>query len=162
MSCEYAKAGERVTLTGSFMVNDAGVPLEVYFTGDGGQDVPATINNISDDFTSVEVTIPDGAAEGPVTMTSIYGTAHSSFYYQDHRGMLFDFDNGRTQQGWHARTITSSDMSISGNYLVLGEGATTVTTRSNTGAATGALPRNIPTQKAYVCSISLTSRLPRP
>jgi hypothetical protein len=124
MSCEYAKAGERVTLTGSFMVNDAGVPLEVYFTGDGGQDVPATINNISDDFTSVEVTIPDGAAEGPVTMTSIYGTAHSSFYYQDHRGMLFDFDNGRTQQGWHARTITSSDMSISGNYLVLGEGAT--------------------------------------
>lgn len=124
MSCEYAKVGERVTITGSYMVNDAGVPLEVYFTGADGQDIPATINSISDDFTSVEVTIPEGAAEGPVTMTSIYGTAHSSFYYQDHRGMLFDFDNGRTQQGWHARTITSSDWSISGNYLVLGEGAT--------------------------------------
>ena len=58
MSCEYAKVGERVTITGSYMVNDAGVPLEVYFTGADGQDIPATINNISDDFTSVEVTIP--------------------------------------------------------------------------------------------------------
>lgn len=124
MSCEYAKPGDRVKITGSYMVNDAGVPLEVYFRNAKDQEIPATINSISDDFTSIEVTVPDDAAEGPLTVTSIYGTTYSSFYYKDTRGMLFDFDNGRTQQGWHARTITSSEKSLSGNYLVLGEGAT--------------------------------------
>ena len=124
MSCEYAKPGDRVKISGSYMVNDAGVPLEVYFRNAQDQEIPATINSISDDFTSIEVTVPDDAAEGPLTVTSIYGTTYSSFYYKDTRGMLFDFDNGRTQQGWHARTITSSEKSLSGNYLVLGEGAT--------------------------------------
>ena len=124
MSCEYAKPGDRVKITGSYMVNDAGVPLEVYFRNAQDQEIPATINSISDDFTSIEVTVPDDAAEGPLTVTSIYGTTYSSFYYKDTRGMLFDFDNGRTQQGWHARTITSSEKSLSGKYLVLGEGAT--------------------------------------
>ena len=124
MSCEYAKPGDRVKISGSYMVNDAGVPLEVYFRNAQDQEIPATINSISDDFTSIEVTVPDDAAEGPLTVTSIYGTTQSSFYYKDTRGMLFDFDNGRTQQGWHARTITSSEKSLSGNYLVLGEGAT--------------------------------------
>ena len=124
MSCEYAKPGDRVKISGSYMVNDAGVPLEVSFRNAQDQEIPATINSVSDDFTSIEVTIPDDAAEGPISVTSIYGTTQSSFYYQDSRGMLFDFDNGRTQQGWHARTITSSEKSLSGNYLVLGEGAT--------------------------------------
>ena len=124
MSCEYAKPGDRVKISGSYMVNDAGVPLEVSFRNAQDQEIPATINSVSDDFTSIEVTIPEDAAEGPISVTSIYGTTQSSFYYQDSRGMLFDFDNGRTQQGWHARTITSSEKSLSGNYLVLGEGAT--------------------------------------
>ncbi len=124
MSCEYAKAGDRVTITGNYMVNDAGVPLEAYFRNSADQDIPAEINSIADDYTSIVVTVPEGAAEGPVTLKSIYGSTLSSFYYQDSRGMLFDFDNGRTQQGWHARTITTGDNALSGNYLVLGEGAT--------------------------------------
>ncbi len=124
MSCEYAQAGDRVTITGNYMVNDAGVPLEAYFKDASGNNIAAEINSIAEDYTSIELTVPDGAAEGPVTLTSIYGTTQSSFYYLDSRGMLFDFDNGRTQQGWHARTITSSEASVSGNYLVLGEGAT--------------------------------------
>ncbi len=124
MSCEYAKAGDRVTITGNYMVNDAGVPLEAYFRDASDQDIPAEINSIADDYTSIVVTVPEGAAEGPVTLKSIYGSTLSSFYYQDSRGMLFDFDNGRTQQGWHARTITTGENALSGNYLVLGEGAT--------------------------------------
>ncbi len=124
MSCEYAKPGDRVTITGNYMVNDAGVPLEVYFQNAAGQNTPAEIHTIADDYTYVEVTVPDDAAEGPVTLTSIYGSTQSTFYYMDSRGMLFDFDNGRTQQGWHARTITTGDDAVSGNYLVLGEGAT--------------------------------------
>jgi hypothetical protein len=124
MSCEYAKPGDRVTISGNYMVNDAGVPLEVYFRDANDQNIAATINSIADDYTSVVVTVPDAAAEGPITMTSIYGTTQSSFHYLDTRGMLFDFDNGRTQQGWHARTITTGENALSGNYLVLGEGAT--------------------------------------
>ncbi len=124
MSCEYAEPGQRVTITGNYMVNDAGVPLEAYFQNASGQNISADINYISDDYTYVVVTVPDDAAEGPVTLTSIYGSTASSFHYKDTRGMLFDFDNGRTQQGWHARTITTGDDAVSGNYLVLGEGAT--------------------------------------
>ena len=78
MSCEYAKPGDRVTISGNYMVNDAGVPLEVYFRDANDQNIAATINSIADDYTSVVVTVPDAAAEGPITMTSIYGTTQSS------------------------------------------------------------------------------------
>lgn len=128
MSCEYASIGERVTFTGDYFVNYDATPLEVYFTDETGAKIPATINSISDDYTSVEVTIPEGAAEGPVTMTSIYGTAVSAFYYLDTRGLMFDFDNGRDVQGWHKSSyaIGSTD-GIKGNYYQLGDGSATMT-----------------------------------
>ena len=126
MSCEYAKPGDRVTLTGNYMVNDAGVPLEVFFMDAAGANTAATIHSVADDYTSVVVTVPDDAAEGPITLTSIYGTAQTAFHYLDSRGMLFDFDNGRIDQGWHARTITTGDDAISGNYMVLGNGEATM------------------------------------
>ena len=128
MSCEYAQQGSRVTLLGNYMVNDAGVPLEVYFKDATGANIPATINSVSDDYTSIVVTIPDNAAEGPITLTSIYGTAQTSFYYLDSRGMMFDFDNGRDVQGWHkASYAIGSEGGIKGNYYQLGDGSATMT-----------------------------------
>ena len=124
MSCEYAEQGSRVTFTGDYFVNYEDVPLEVYFTDATGAKIPATINSISDDYTSVDVTIPEDAAEGPVTMTSIYGTAVSAFYYLDSRGLMFDFDNGRDVQGWHKSAYAiGSEGGIKGNYYQLGDGS---------------------------------------
>lgn len=127
MSCEYAEQGSRVTFTGDYFVNYEDVPLEVYFTDATGAKIPATINSISDDYTSVDVTIPEDAAEGPVTMTSIYGTAVSAFYYLDTRGLMFDFDNGRDVQGWHKSPYAiGSEGGIKGNYYQLGDGSATM------------------------------------
>lgn len=121
MSCEYAVIGDRVTLSGDYFVNYEETPLEVYFTDASGNLIPAEINSIAEDYTSVDVTIPEGAAEGPIAMTSIYGTSTSVFHYQDSRGLLFNFDNGRIDQGWHPRTI-SSEGGLDGNYMQLGDG----------------------------------------
>lgn len=126
MSCEYAGIGDRVTFTGDYYVDYADSPLEIYFTDANGSLIPAEINSIADDYTSVDVTIPEGAAKGPISMTSIYGTSTSAFYYLDDRGLMFDFDNGRIDQGWHAREILAEG-GIRGNYVQLGDGTTEMT-----------------------------------
>lgn len=128
MSCEYAAIGERVTLTGDYLVDYEDFPLSVFFTDANGDLIPAEINSIADDYTSVDVTIPEGAAEGPIAMTSTYGTSSSVFYYQDTRGLMFDFDNGRDAQGWHKSSYAiSSEGGIKGNYFQLGDGTATMT-----------------------------------
>ena len=125
MSCEYAAIGDRVTFTGDYYVNYEDTPLEVFFTDANDNLIPAVINSIANDYTSVDVTIPDGAAEGPVVMTSIYGTSSSVFHYLDSRGMMFDFDNGRIDQGWHGRIISDVN-GLKGNYMQLGDGSATM------------------------------------
>ena len=120
MSCEYASAGDEVTIYGDYFIDDPNVPLEITFP----DDVPVTeITSITQ--TAVSFIVPDGAAEGPIAVTSIYGTAESNFHYLDSRGFLFDFDGGTglSNHGWHDRTIQDTD-GISGNYVQLGDGAT--------------------------------------
>lgn len=132
MSCEYAAIGDQVTFTGNYFVYDPSFPLTASFTGVDGSQVPVTIDadNVSDDFTSVKVTIPEGAGRGPVTMTSIYGTAQSPFYYLDNRGMLFDFETvadggtGLFSQGWKVRDPIEDEFSLPGcrHYITIGDG----------------------------------------
>lgn len=132
MSCEYAAIGDRVTFKGDYFVNYADSPLEVYFTNAEGNLIPATINEIADDYTSVSVTIPEGAARGPIAMTSSYGSSTSAFYYLDNRGMLFDFEDpadggtglGRGGNAWHDRPVVLDGNSIAGHYIVIGDGKT--------------------------------------
>ena len=127
MDCEYTDPGEETTLTGQYFVDDPSTPLAIYFKDEEGNNVEATIKDIASDYSSVKVVIPESAVEGSITATSIYGTSTSTFHYKDTRGMLFDFDtpNSATggvlgNHGWHARTITSDDTSLSGNYVQLG------------------------------------------
>lgn len=119
MSCEYAHAGETVTLKGSYFADDPNVPLTVDFNG-----IPAKVNSISQD--ALEVVVPDGASEGPVNVTTIYGKGVSKFNYMDTNGMMFDFDGltGLGNHGWHARPIENDGTGISGNYMVIGNGST--------------------------------------
>lgn len=132
MSCEYASIGDKVKFTGDYYVNYEDSPLEVYFTDASGNLIPAEISTVADDYTSVEVIVPEGAVEGPISMTSIYGTSSSVFNYRDSRGMLFDFEDpsvggtglGRGGNAWHDRPIKIDENSIADHYIIIGDGKT--------------------------------------
>ncbi|MCD8183211.1 MAG: glycan-binding surface protein [Bacteroides sp.] len=123
MSCEYAPVGSTVTITGNYFVDDPNVPLEVVFPGD----VKVTeFSNISQ--SSISFVMPDCTEEGAVEVSTIYGATASAFHYLDSRGMMFDFDGGTGlgNHGWHDRTIASDETSITGNFVQLGDGVTTM------------------------------------
>lgn len=130
MGYEYAKPGSQITLTGRYLIDDPNVPLHVFFpTADGGVTM-AKIDEYSDDYTTLKVTIPEDAAEGKIQITNVYGDCTSKFNYLDSGNgkdswMLFDFDGktGLSNHGWHARDIVTDEWSISGAYLQLGNGS---------------------------------------
>lgn len=119
MSCEYAPAGSNVSITGNYFVDDPNTPLVVELPD--GQKV-TEFSNISQ--TSISFVMPECKTEGPLKVTTIYGTTTSKFHYLDSRGMLFDFDGatGLGNHGWHDRPITTDNNAISGNYVQLGNG----------------------------------------
>lgn len=127
MSCEYAHIGDEIVLNGQYMIDDPGTPLTVEFTGAGGTKIPTKIKSIADDYTSLSCIVPEGAVEGPITVTSIYGASETVFHYLDTRGMMFEFDGktGLGNHGWHNMAIVADENSLrDGNhYLQLGDGS---------------------------------------
>lgn len=107
ISCEYAKPGDEISITGNYFIEP-----QVYFTGN---DAPAEIKSASQ--TMIVLTVPEGVVEGPVTVSSIYGTTRTSFNFLDTQGMLTNFDDGYVQP-WNRGTVTTGDDAISGNYLL--------------------------------------------
>lgn len=109
MSCEYAKPGDPITLTGNFFVDP-----EVYFPG---VDTPAVIDENASNVTTLVVTVPAGATtEGPVRVKSLYGTSKSAFNFLDTTGLITNFDDGYVNP-WKRGTI-AEDGGISGKYLL--------------------------------------------
>jgi hypothetical protein len=141
MPNEYAKAGSTLTLKGNYFIDDPGTPLTISFPGENGTLIPAKITNIAEDFTSVEIVVPEGAQSGPIVATSVYGTSKSSFWYKDNRGMLFDFDtpNGISSvvldmHAWNGHTMTIDDgTGISGNFWQFGNESTTAPGSADNG-----------------------------
>lgn len=132
MNNEYAFAGEEETLKGNYFINDALKPLTVTFTGADGAAVNAEITEISSDLTYIKFIVPEGAEEGPITVTSVYGATQSSFYYKDTRGMLFDFDTPNAvtnivldNHGWNGHNSTTDETALSGNFFQFGNGSAT-------------------------------------
>ena len=127
MSCEYAKAGEDVTIYGNYFIDDPNVPLTV--TMPDGQQV-RQFSSIAQ--SAITFTMPDCKTEGPIEVTSIYGTTKSAFHYNESRGLLFNFDtpwdgvNVLGNHGWHNRDIISDETSLSGNFVQLGNGSATM------------------------------------
>ncbi|MDE6270790.1 MAG: IPT/TIG domain-containing protein [Muribaculaceae bacterium] len=118
VNCEYAPAGSLMTINGAYFADDPNVPITVKIAG-----VDAPIKELTE--TRLVVEVPEGAQEGPVNVTSIYGSTDSKFHYMDTRGMLFDFDPDGitglgTGQSWHARPVVEDEHSISGAYMVIG------------------------------------------
>lgn len=123
MSCEWAAEGGEATLSGDYFVDDPNVPLTVTFEGG----LTAPIKSFTK--TLITITVPEGAKEGPVEVSTVYGSVKSGFHYKDSRGLLFDFDTNPllTNHGWHAQVIETDDTALSGNFLRLGDPEVTMT-----------------------------------
>ena len=135
MSCEYAKPGTIAKVIGDYIEDNEKSPLEVYFKNAADQNVAAEVIEVAEDNSYVTVRIPEDAAEGSITMKSLYGTSVSAFHYQDSRGTLFNFDTPYDNQGivlavsgdkaghgWHPRDLFDDEYSIAGKYMQLGDG----------------------------------------
>lgn len=124
MSNEYQLAGEEAVLVGDYFIDDPNVPLTVTFSGNKEAEIKSFTKN------SITVVVPDGAEEGPVTISTVYGTVSSVFHYMDNRGILFDFDTDprRKAHGWHNdhMDLITDETSLSGNYLRIGNGSVTM------------------------------------
>lgn len=107
ISCEYAKPGDEIEIKGDYFIDPV-----VNFAG---VDAPAEI--ISATQTSIRLIVPDGVVEGPISITSIYGTGKTKFNFMDTQGMLTNFDDGYVQP-WNRGTVANDENSISGNYLL--------------------------------------------
>ena len=125
MSNEWAAPGEEVTIIGDYFLDYEDYPLTVQI---GDYTLPrSAIKSITKN--RITFVMPEGVPHDKVSVVSIYGKTEGAFKYMDDRGMLFDFDTpcktGTVlgNNGWHARTITADDTSLSGNYLVMGGGA---------------------------------------
>ena len=118
MSCEYAAAGDEVTITGDYFIQDPYKPLQIKFN-DGTLPV-SDIKSISKN--SITFTVPSGAQSGRVYVESVYGNSKSNFVYKDSRNILFDFDGSHggltSGHGWRSGKIRTGG--IDGSYLYLG------------------------------------------
>lgn len=108
VSCEYAKPGDIIEITGDFFIEP-----KVYFSGAQSE---ARIESFSQQSISVEV--PAGVVEGPLTVESIYGRTRSGFNFLDTTGLITNFDDGYINP-WGRGTITTDPDAISGNYLLM-------------------------------------------
>lgn len=123
MDCEYVKPGDVATINGDFFLTDKLNPMVI--TMPDGKEV---IKFKSLTKTKVSFVVPGGCtASGPISITTMYGTVKSTkFEFNDKRGMLFNFDEGLTQQGWHSRDIITDETALDGNFVQLGNGAATM------------------------------------
>lgn len=116
MTCEYVEDGGIAYLQGLYFIDEPTTPLEVTFSGNlKGEIVSQNINEIA-------VKVPAGAQEGPIKVTSVYGTGESSFHFRDNRNIILDFDttfpDGGYHHGWHKGVGVSDDGGINGKYLI--------------------------------------------
>lgn len=124
MSNEWADAGEDVTISGDYFLDYDNSHLSIKV----GDNYTIPYEDLKITQNSIKFSMPeDMPKHEPIYITTINGTTKAAFQYMDNRGMLFDFDTpcytGEVlgNHGWHSRTITKDDTSLSGNYMVLGE-----------------------------------------
>ncbi|HEY3405847.1 MAG TPA: glycan-binding surface protein, partial [Ohtaekwangia sp.] len=105
---EWPQEGENLVINGDFFF----APISVTFSGG----VEGEVVSVSQ--TSIEVTVPDGATEGPVTMTTNFGVTESTFHIWDSRNIVLDFDT-KVGNGWRIGLREDLDNPLDGKYLVV-------------------------------------------
>lgn len=106
IKCEYVAAGDVATITGDFFFEP-----KVVFPGE----VEGVI--VSHTQNQIQVTVPEDAESGPVTVQTLFGSTKSSFHFRDKRGLFWDFD-ALSGGGWHPGKTQSADPAgVSGKYV---------------------------------------------
>ncbi len=114
MICEFIKDGEQAVIKGNYFINDENVPLRVFFPGN----LEGEVQNVSENYDEITVTVPIGAGVGPLTVKTIYGSGISTFYFRDDRNYILDWDVLDAAGGWRAGNIANSEPEgINGNYV---------------------------------------------
>ncbi len=112
ISCEWAPAGDEVTISGNYFFAQEDGSIGVTFPGGLTAEVVS--------FTDTEITcvVPDGATiEGSVSVTSAYGTSRSTFTWRNSEGIFIDCED--TSWNWWGYGSFASDGGIDGQYLYL-------------------------------------------
>ncbi|WP_421898282.1 glycan-binding surface protein [Marinoscillum sp.] len=109
MISEYAPVGSTTVITGDFFFE----PMSVTFSG-GAEAVVEVV-----DQNTLEVTIPEGAASGPLTIQTNFGTTETSFHYRDQRNIFLNYDDLNADGSWRPGLYVTDDHSLDGNYLKL-------------------------------------------
>ena len=107
---EWPQDGEKLVINGDYFFDV--IPVMVAFTG--GVESEATVLSQN----QLEVDIPAGATEGPVTVTTNFGEATSTFHVWDSRNIVLNFDD-MSANGWRIGKVENTDNPINGNYLVV-------------------------------------------
>lgn len=111
MKSEYVSTGDVATFYGDYFYQ----PIVVTFSGG----VVAELVSVDDQ--AIEVKVPDGAIEGPVTITSNFGETESDFWFRDTRNIIASFDVPLVNGMWKGSTyIVATDAKIpnvSGKFL---------------------------------------------
>ncbi len=110
MLSEYVNTGEVATIMGNYFYE----PATVMFTGG----VEGTIVDIKDD--AIQVTVPEGAEPGPITVTTNFGETKSGFWFRDNRNIIASFDES-TSGFWtgadYVKTTDADIKPINGKFL---------------------------------------------
>lgn len=103
MISEFVNTGDVATIRGNYFYE----PLTVTFTGG----VTGEVVLVEDD--KIEVTVPEGAEPGPITVTTNFGEVTSNFWFRDNRNVIANFEDTDFEGWWHGPDfIVSSDPKI--------------------------------------------------
>ncbi|WP_353718109.1 glycan-binding surface protein [Dyadobacter sp. 676] len=110
MLCEYVPAGGIATIRGDFFYQ----PLSVTFTG-GKQGALVSVKD-----QEIQLTVPEGAQPGPITVKTKFGETKSDLWFRDNRSIFLSSD---PYTGWWNPAFVVSKPgagdppSINGNYI---------------------------------------------
>lgn len=116
MSNEWAAPGTVASIYGDYFIGTEDQPVVVEFPNGEVTDFKKVSK------TELQFTIPETAVEGKIKVTSISGTAASSFHYRDSRGLITNFDGATdvVPQGWNIKVTYKIEGGVDGQYVELG------------------------------------------
>ena len=108
---DWAPAGTDVTLTGNYFFGDA-TTVKVLFPGN----VYGTVKAVTTE--SITCTVPEGALDGTIFVSSIYGKGRSQFTFHDKGVWFVDFENASVWNTWNYGAYVNDSYSINGTYML--------------------------------------------
>ena len=108
MLCEYVADGETAVIKGNYFYTPVTVTM-----ADGTE-----VEVVDCSTTEIHFKVPTGASEGPITVTTSYGTTTSDFHFRDTRGLITDCRTLEWGNSYKKGAVSDVD-GVDGNYLLL-------------------------------------------